>query len=50
MRVRDLGSANGTFLNERPIQQGVARIGDVVRAGQQKVAAEEALPGVEALS
>ena len=31
--VTDLGSANGTFINERQIQQGVARVGDVVRVG-----------------
>lgn len=33
VRVRDLGSANGTFINERSIQDDVAREGDIVRAG-----------------
>lgn len=33
LRVRDLGSANGTFLNERAIQDDLARPGDIVRAG-----------------
>lgn len=33
LRVRDLGSANGTFINERPVTEDVARPGDVVRVG-----------------
>ena len=33
IRVSDLGSANGTYLNERPIQVDLARAGDFVRAG-----------------
>jgi HD-GYP domain-containing protein (c-di-GMP phosphodiesterase class II) len=33
LRVRDLGSANGTFVNERSVQDAVVRAGDIVRAG-----------------
>ena len=33
LHVRDLGSANGTFINERQIERGVARAGDLVRLG-----------------
>ena len=33
LRVVDLGSANGTFINERVVQTGVARAGDLVRIG-----------------
>ena len=31
--VTDLGSANGTFINERQVDQGAARVGDLVRIG-----------------
>lgn len=31
--VTDLGSANGTFINERQVEQGTARAGDTVRVG-----------------
>ena len=31
--VTDLDSANGTFINERQVDQGVARAGDVIRVG-----------------
>ncbi|HXG54560.1 MAG TPA: FHA domain-containing protein, partial [Vicinamibacterales bacterium] len=33
LHVTDLGSANGTFINERQIDTGVARVGDLVRVG-----------------
>jgi putative nucleotidyltransferase with HDIG domain len=31
--ITDLDSANGTFLNERPIKSGAARPGDLIRVG-----------------
>ena len=31
--VTDLESANGTFINERPVKSAVARPGDVIRVG-----------------
>ena len=33
VRVIDLDSANGTFINERPVRDGTARPGDVLRLG-----------------
>ena len=33
LHVVDLGSANGTFINERPVQEGRATAGDAVRVG-----------------
>jgi putative nucleotidyltransferase with HDIG domain len=33
LRVRDLDSANGTYVNERAIREGTARPGDVIRLG-----------------
>ena len=33
VRVQDLGSANGTFVNERRVTEATARAGDVVRLG-----------------
>ena len=33
VRVTDLGSANGTFINERPVESGTAASGDVIRLG-----------------
>ena len=33
IRVTDLGSANGTFINEQAIESGTARAGDVIRVG-----------------
>src|SRR5437867_8299160 len=33
LRVRDLESANGTFVNERPIKDATARPGDLIRLG-----------------
>lgn len=33
LHVTDLGSANGTFINERQIEAGVARVGDLIRVG-----------------
>ena len=33
LRVRDLGSANGTFVNEGSVQDAIVRAGDIVRAG-----------------
>ena len=31
--VTDQGSANGTYVNERQVEQGVARAGDIIRIG-----------------
>src|SRR4051794_10248118 len=33
LRVKDLESVNGTFLNERPIKEASARPGDLIRLG-----------------
>jgi HD-GYP domain-containing protein (c-di-GMP phosphodiesterase class II) len=33
LQVRDLESANGTFINERPIKESSARPGDLIRLG-----------------
>jgi predicted component of type VI protein secretion system len=33
LQVADLESANGTFINERPIKDATARSGDLIRAG-----------------
>src|SRR3954466_16046224 len=33
LQVRDLESANGTFVNERAVKEGTARAGDLVRLG-----------------
>jgi putative nucleotidyltransferase with HDIG domain len=33
LHVKDLGSANGTFINERPITDATARAGDLIRLG-----------------
>src|SRR4051812_47135548 len=33
LRVRDLESANGTFVNERPVKEASARPGDLIRLG-----------------
>ncbi|NUR54491.1 MAG: HD domain-containing protein [Acidobacteria bacterium] len=33
LRVCDLDSVNGTFINERSVREGVARAGDVIRLG-----------------
>ena len=33
LRIKDLGSANGTFVNERPVTDGTARAGDLIRIG-----------------
>src|SRR5215218_8687726 len=33
LQVCDLESANGTFVNERPVKEGTARPGDLVRLG-----------------
>ncbi|HYT76306.1 MAG TPA: HD domain-containing phosphohydrolase, partial [Vicinamibacterales bacterium] len=33
LRVQDLDSANGTFINERPIKDATARPGDLIRLG-----------------
>ena len=34
VRVRDLGSRNGTFINEKPVQDGLIVVGDRVKFGQ----------------
>src|SRR6266540_2562701 len=33
LQVKDLDSANGTFINERPIRESTARPGDLIRLG-----------------
>src|SRR5207342_1305125 len=33
LQIRDLDSANGTFVNERPIKESTARAGDLIRLG-----------------
>src|SRR5262245_4642295 len=33
LQVKDLDSANGTFVNERPIKESTARAGDLIRLG-----------------
>jgi HD-GYP domain-containing protein (c-di-GMP phosphodiesterase class II) len=33
LQIRDLDSANGTFINERPIKESTARAGDLIRLG-----------------
>ena len=33
LQVKDLESANGTFINERPIKEATARAGDLIRLG-----------------
>ena len=40
--VTDLGSANGTYVNERPIRTGSARHGDVIRIGSTVLECREA--------
>lgn len=32
--VRDLGSKNGTFINDRPVVQGILREGSLLRLGE----------------
>lgn len=44
-RLRDLGSSNGTFLNENPVKKCVLRAGDVIRVGNQKFEFSFADPG-----
>lgn len=41
LRVRDLGSTNGTFLNGRKISEGLAAAGDRVAFGSAEFAVEE---------
>ena len=36
-RVTDLGSANGTYLNDRPVKVGTLRDGDIVQFGKYSV-------------
>ena len=45
--VTDLGSANGTFINERQVDQGLARPGDMVRIGSSvlEVRVDDVKPG-----
>jgi len=33
LQIKDLDSANGTFVNERPIKESTARAGDLIRLG-----------------
>jgi HD-GYP domain-containing protein (c-di-GMP phosphodiesterase class II)/pSer/pThr/pTyr-binding forkhead associated (FHA) protein len=49
LMVTDLGSANGTYINERQIEHGIARVGDVVRVGGSvlEVGAREVRRGME---
>ena len=41
LRVRDLGSTNGTFLNGKRVEEGVARDGDTLAFGRLGFALEE---------
>ncbi|HEX9365936.1 MAG TPA: HD domain-containing phosphohydrolase [Vicinamibacterales bacterium] len=33
LQIKDLDSANGTFINERPVKESTARAGDLIRLG-----------------
>ena len=46
-RVVDLGSANGTFLNGRPVDQAALRSGDQLRLGQTVMLFSEGSPPAE---
>jgi pSer/pThr/pTyr-binding forkhead associated (FHA) protein len=41
LRVRDLGSTNGTFLNGKRVEEGIARAGDTLAFGKLGFALEE---------
>lgn len=43
--LRDLGSSNGTFLNEKPVKKSVLKAGDVIRVGNQRFEFSFAAPG-----
>ena len=47
--VTDLGSANGTYINDRQVEQAIARPGDLVRVGSSalEVRGDQALRGME---
>ena len=50
--VADLGSSNGTFVNERPVKTGTARGGDLIRVGSTVMEVRDPLRaarGVEAV-
>lgn len=42
--VFDMGSANGTFLNDRPIVKSVLHTGDVISVGEVEIAFEDKSP------
>src|SRR4029453_717222 len=44
LTVTDLESANGTFINERPIAQGTANPGDTVRLGSMVLEVRGSVP------
>jgi HD-GYP domain-containing protein (c-di-GMP phosphodiesterase class II) len=46
IHVQDLGSANGTFVNERQVERGVVRAGDLIRIGASvlEIRADSARP------
>ena len=48
-RIRDLGSSNGTYVNERRISVSVLRTGDVIRIGQSHMKVEAPPPAVRAV-
>jgi pSer/pThr/pTyr-binding forkhead associated (FHA) protein len=43
--VEDLGSANGTYVNDRPIQQARLRDGDRLRVADHEFDVQLELPG-----
>jgi pSer/pThr/pTyr-binding forkhead associated (FHA) protein len=48
--IRDLGSRNGTYVNEERISEELLREGDRVRIGQTTLVFEDRTPGAEDLS
>jgi pSer/pThr/pTyr-binding forkhead associated (FHA) protein len=50
LRVRDLGSRNGTFLNRQPVSDAALHRGDVLHFGDQefRIAGEDGAPSEEA--
>jgi pSer/pThr/pTyr-binding forkhead associated (FHA) protein len=35
LHVRDLGSCNGTFINDRPVEEGIVAVGDRLKFGSK---------------
>jgi len=49
LRVTDLGSANGTFVNDRPVHEAAVAVGDVVRLGAAVIDVREQAGDEDAL-